>query len=96
MGYSPLGYSAGLMSVVPHALTPRNAALLLIPPLLWAGNAVIGRMIADLIPPITLNFIRWVLAFVLLLPLAHSILRRNSPLWAHWKHYTVLGLLGVG
>ena len=84
------------MSAVPHTLTPRNAALLLIPPLLWAGNAVVGRMIADLIPPLTLNFIRWALAFVLLLPLAHRMLRRTSPLWAHWKHYAVLGLLGVG
>ena len=84
------------MSVVPHALTPRNAALLLIPPLLWAGNAIVGRMIAELIPPLTLNFFRWALAFVLLLPLARSVLRRTSPLWAHWKHYAVLGLLGVG
>ena len=84
------------MSVVPHALTPRNAALLLIPPLLWASNAVIGRMIVGLIPPITLNLIRWALAFVLLLPLTHRLLRRHSPLWAHWKRYTLLGLLGVG
>jgi len=84
------------MSVVPHALTPRNAALLIIPPLLWAGNAIVGRMIAELIPPLTLNFFRWALAFVLLLPLARSVLRRSSPLWAHWKHYAVLGLLGVG
>jgi drug/metabolite transporter (DMT)-like permease len=84
------------MSVIPHTLTPRNAALLLIPPLLWAGNAVVGRMIADLMPPLTLNFFRWALAFVLLLPLAHAVLRRNSPLWGHWKHYALLGLLGVG
>ncbi len=84
------------MSVVPHALTPRNAALLLIPPLLWAGNAIVGRMIAGLIPPLTLNFFRWALAFALLLPLAHSVLRRTSPLWAHWKRYALLGLLGVG
>jgi drug/metabolite transporter (DMT)-like permease len=84
------------MSVVPHALTPRNAALLLIPPLLWAGNAIVGRMIYALIPPLTLNFFRWTLAFVLLLPLAHSVLRRTSPLWAHWQRYALLGLLGVG
>ena len=84
------------MSVVPHALTPRNAALLLIPPLMWAGNAIVGRMIAELIPPLTLNFFRWALAFVLLLPIAHRVLRRTSPLWAHWKHYALLGLLGVG
>ena len=84
------------MSVVPHTLTPRTAALLLIPPLLWAGNAIVGRLVHELIPPLTLNFLRWVLAFGLLLPLAHQVLRLNSPLWPHWKRYGLLGLLGVG
>jgi drug/metabolite transporter (DMT)-like permease len=50
----------------------------------------------ELIPPITLNFFRWVLAFVLLLPIAHQVLRQSSPLWPHWKRYGLLGLLGVG
>ena len=77
-------------------LTPGTAALLVIPPLLWAGNAVVGRLVHDLIPPITLNFIRWVLAFAILLPLAHSVLRADSPLWAHWRRYAMLGLLGIG
>ncbi len=84
------------MSFVPHSLTPRTAALLLVPPLLWAGNAIVGRLVHELIPPLTLNFFRWVLAFVLLLPIAHHMLRRTSPLWPHWKHYGLLGLLGVG
>jgi drug/metabolite transporter (DMT)-like permease len=84
------------MSFVPHALTLRTALLLLIPPLLWAGNAIVGRLVHELIPPLTLNFFRWVLAFVLLLPIAHQALRRNSPLWPNWKHYGLLGLLGVG
>jgi drug/metabolite transporter (DMT)-like permease len=84
------------MSVVPHALTPRTAALLLVPPLLWAGNAIVGRLVHELIPPLTLNFLRWVLAFALLLPIAHHVLRRHSPLWSHWKRYALLGLLGVG
>jgi drug/metabolite transporter (DMT)-like permease len=77
-------------------LTPATAALLVVPPLLWAGNAVVGRLVADLVPPITLNFLRWALAFVLLLPLAAWVLRRDSGLWSHWKRYAVLGLLGVG
>jgi len=84
------------MSFVPHALTPRTAALLLIPPLLWAGNTIVGRLIHELIPPITLNFFRWILAFFLLLPSAHQVLKRTSPLWPHWKRYALLGLLGVG
>ena len=49
-------------------LTLRTAALLTVPPLLWAGNAVVGRLVQGLVPPITLNFLRWLLAFALLLP----------------------------
>ena len=56
-------------------LTPGTAALLTIPPLLWAGNAVVGRLVQGLIPPVTLNFLRWVLAFAILLPLAAWVLR---------------------
>ncbi len=77
-------------------LTPGTAALLVIPPLLWAGNAVVGRMVHDLIAPITLNFIRWILAFLIVLPMAHGVLKKDSPLWPHWRRYALLGLLGIG
>ena len=77
-------------------ITPGTAALLTLPPLLWAGNAVVGRLVHELVPPITLNFIRWVLAFALLLPLAHGVLRPGHAMWTHWRRYAVLGLLGVG
>ncbi|WP_342130693.1 DMT family transporter [Hydrogenophaga sp. OTU3427] len=77
-------------------LTPVTALLLTLPPLLWAGNAVVGRLVHDLVPPITLNFLRWTLAFVLLLPLAPWVWRADSGLWPHWRRFAVLGLLGVG
>lgn len=77
-------------------LTPGTAALLVLPPLLWAGNTVVGRLVHDQIPPITLNFFRWALAFAILLPLAHGVLRKDSPLWLHWRRYALLGLLGIG
>lgn len=77
-------------------LTPATAALLTIPPLLWAGNAVTGRLVAPLVSPITLNFLRWALAFAILLPFAPWVLRRDSPLWTHWRRFALLGLLGVG
>jgi drug/metabolite transporter (DMT)-like permease len=77
-------------------LTFRTAALLTLPPLLWAGNAVTGRMLNGLVPPVTLNLLRWALAFVLLLPLAGWVLRPGSGLWANWKRFALLGLLGVG
>lgn len=77
-------------------LTPSTAALLTIPPLLWAGNAIVGRMVSDLVPPITLNFLRWLFAMLILLPLAHVIFRRGSGLWQHWRRFAMLGLLGIG
>ena len=77
-------------------ITASTALLLTIAPLLWAGNAVIGRLVNTLVPPITLNFLRWALAFALLLPLASWVLRPDSGLWSHWRRYAVLGLLGVG
>jgi drug/metabolite transporter (DMT)-like permease len=77
-------------------LDPRTTVLLTIPPLLWAGNAVVGRLVYPLVPPITLNFLRWALAFVLLLPLAAWVLRPGSGLWTHWRRFSILGLLGIG
>ncbi len=65
-------------------------------PLMWAGNAVVGRALHTLIPPITLNFVRWLLAFVLMLPLAWQVLRPASGLWPHWRRYAALGLFGIG
>ena len=77
-------------------LSPGTALLLATAPMLWAGNAVVGRMVHTLIPPATLNFTRWLLAFALLLPLAWRVLRPASPLWPHWRRYALLGLLGIG
>lgn len=77
-------------------LTPGTALLLTVPPLLWAGNAVIGRIAVPLVPPMTLNFIRWLLALLILLPLAGRVLRPASALWPHWRRYAVMSLLGVG
>lgn len=77
-------------------LTARTALLLTLPPLLWAGNAVVGRLMVGEIPPITFNLLRWVAGFALLLPLAAWVLRRDSPLWPHWGRMALLGLLGMG
>lgn len=69
--------------------------LLTLPPLLWSGNAVVGRMVAPLISPMTLNLLRWSMALLILLPLAPWVLRRGSPLWAQWRRFAVLGCLSI-
>lgn len=83
------------MSAPTYRLTPSTALMMLIPPLLWAGNAVIGRMAAGWIPPFTFNFLRWALALLVLLPLAGSVLCPNSPMWQHWRRYAALGMLAI-
>ncbi|TFW23022.1 DMT family transporter [Massilia arenosa] len=81
-----------------HKLTPSTALLLTIPPLLWAGNAIVGRLLRDAVPPMTLNLLRWTIALVVLLPLGWRILRADAggAIWTQWKRYAVLGLFGVG
>ena len=83
-------------SALRPALTARAAVLLLVPPLLWAGNAIVGRLVHELISPLALNFLRWAFAFLLLLPLAYKVMHRNSAMWSKWKRFAVLGFLGVG
>ena len=77
-------------------LTFQTALLLAFGPLMWAGNAVVGRVVHTLVPPVTLNFLRWTLAFAILLPLGGWIFQRGSGLWPHWRRFALLGLLGVG
>jgi drug/metabolite transporter (DMT)-like permease len=77
-------------------LTLPIALLLTVPPLMWAGNAVVGRVVVDLIPPMTLNFSRWLIAFFILLPFTWQVLKPQSSVWTNWRRYALLGFLGVG
>jgi drug/metabolite transporter (DMT)-like permease len=77
-------------------LTPRLAVLLSLPPLLWAGNAVIGRMVRHDIPPMALNALRWLIAFVLLTPLASRLLADPREALKRWHGLAWLGFLGMG
>ncbi|CAN5298793.1 DMT family transporter [soil metagenome] len=60
-------------------LMKKPYVLLSLTPLFWAGNAVLGRAVAGHIPPITLSFIRWAAAFLIVLPFAWPHLVRD---WA--------------
>ena len=88
------------MSQGPLSLTPRVVVLLTLPPLLWAGNAVVGRLMVGQVPPLTLNFLRWLFAALILLVIAQASLRpwRRSvqQVRQRWRYLLPLGLLGVG
>ena len=87
-------------------LTPRLALLMTLPPLLWAGNAVVGRLVAGgmqagqpgaaLIPPLTLNLVRWLITVLILLPFAWRALTPLSRITQRWPYLLAVGVLGVG
>jgi drug/metabolite transporter (DMT)-like permease len=51
--------------------------LLSIATLGWAGNAVVGRLAAGHIAPVTLSFLRWSIACLIILPFAWKHLKRD-------------------
>ena len=61
--------------------------LLSITSLCWAGNAIVGRLAAGHIAPVTLSFLRWSFAFLIILPFAWNHLVRD---WA-----AIRGRLGI-
>ena len=70
--------------------------LLTLVPLFWGGNAVVGRGMAEVISPITLAWIRWTVAFLLILPFALPSVRRDwQTIRSSWKMLLLLSLLGI-
>jgi drug/metabolite transporter (DMT)-like permease len=71
--------------------------LLCITALCWAGNAIVGRLAAGHIPPVTLAFLRWSLAFLIILPFTWKHLRRDwGAIRSHLGIMVLLSLTGVG
>ncbi len=70
--------------------------LLLVPPLCWGGNAVVAKGVVNLVPPVSLAFWRWVLAFVILVPFALGHAKRD---WRKavrsWQWMLILSFLGI-
>jgi drug/metabolite transporter (DMT)-like permease len=69
---------------------------LMLAALLWAGNAVVGRLLVGEISPLLLSTVRCLVAIAVLFPFGVSILKANSALWANKKRFLLLGLCGVG
>src|SRR5947199_4719862 len=71
--------------------------LLSITALCWAGNAIVGRLAAGHIPPVTLAFLRWFLAFLIILPVAWKHLVRDwGAIRRHHGIMVFLSMTGLG
>src|SRR5690348_3700645 len=64
--------------------------------LFWAGNIVIGRAVAGVVPPIALAYWRWTGAFLVALIVAWPHVRRDLPvLLRHWRLMLLLSATGI-
>ena len=71
--------------------------IIILPPLFWAGNFVVGRAVVSVqVSPITLSFWRWLLAFLILLPfIVKPLWQQRKIIQAHlWKIF-ILAVLSI-
>lgn len=80
---------------LPAGLT-RWHALLVLPTLFWAGNALVGRATVGTIPPISLSFWRWALALALILPFTwREVVAHRRVFLDHWRAVVGMALTSV-
>ncbi len=71
--------------------------LLFLMPLLFASNIIIGRAASSFMEPATLAFFRWIVAFMLLLPLAgKGLWDARRQILEQMPLIFLLGVLGMG
>jgi len=64
--------------------------------LFWAGNIVLGRGVAGLVPPIALAYWRWTGAFLIAVGFAWPYLKRDAAiLLHHWRIMLLLSATGI-
>ena len=80
-----------------HWIANQPYLLLAITAACWAGNAIVGRLAAGHIPPATLSFLRWALAFLIILPFAWKHLVRDwAAIRGHLGIMILLSITGIG
>jgi drug/metabolite transporter (DMT)-like permease len=71
--------------------------LLSLTSLFWAGNVVVARFVTGHIPPVTLAFLRWTGAFLVLLPFAFKYIRTDwNKIRANLPMMVLLAATGIG
>lgn len=69
---------------------------LMLPPLFWAGNWVIGRAFHNEMPPVALAFWRWAIAGLVLAPFAVvPVTKEWGAIKKNWKILFILAVLGT-
>lgn len=69
--------------------------LLVLAPLFWSANFLIGKALAGTVPPGMITSLRWIITFLFILPFYGKDLLKNRSLFLqHWPLMIILGLTG--
>ncbi|MGY8814208.1 MAG: DMT family transporter, partial [Gammaproteobacteria bacterium] len=64
--------------------------------LFWSGHNVVAKGMIPYVPPLSFTFVRWLLAFLILLPFSWSFIRKD---WAvakkSWKRLLLIAVTGI-
>jgi drug/metabolite transporter (DMT)-like permease len=64
--------------------------------LIWSGNFIVARAVNKQIPPISLNFYRWLCASVIIFPFAFKKIKTEWPVVKQsWHYFFWISLTGV-
>lgn len=64
--------------------------------IVWSFNFIAGRGLADAVGPCTLALGRWLVAFIVVIPIAlPEMLRLRRHFFTHWRYYLSVGVLGI-
>lgn len=75
---------------------PSPYVLLILATVFWGGNFVLGRAVADDIPPSTISLLRWCIGLVVFFPFVYKRLPSEWPsIRQHWPVVLVMSLTGI-
>lgn len=82
------------------ASSPKNVyagiGLALLAVIIWSGNFIVARGVIHQIPPVSLAFYRWLLASLIILPIAFRSFKREWPLVKRsWFYLFWVSLTGI-
>lgn len=71
-------------------------AILLFVAFCWAATIIAARLATPEIPPLTINFWRWTIGLLAVLPFtARALIAKRSIVLAHWRDLFLLGFLNM-
>jgi drug/metabolite transporter (DMT)-like permease len=75
--------------------TITGVSLAVLAAVIWSGNFIIARSISPIVPPVTLAFLRWFFATVIIAPIAWNKFQQEKQIiWQHKGYFILTSFMG--